>query len=515
MSKTIDRTTKPTPVIAARASVPLRYRAALFGLAGVVVAAWGSWVPSLWGDEVTSMMSAERPLPSLFAMLRHVDAVHGTYYFGLHWWVAVFGPSPFSIRFPSAIAVGLAVAAVVILATRLGSARLGVIAGIVCILLPRVTYMGEEARSFAFSAAIVAWLTVVLLELLRREPAPVWLWVVYGALLALGIYVFLYVALFALVHAVILVAARAPRSLLVRWAIAAGIAVTAALPIVVFAILERNQISYLASHDQLSPDTVFSSLWFGAPWFAAAAWTLIVVALVDAIRMRVRRRRAGVQADLVESMRTPSPVLVGSAWLFVPTLVLVLGSAAVPAFTARYVSFCAPAAALLIACGVDVLARGRRWVDAVALVALAALAAPIYFGQRTPYAKNDSDWAVMSGVIGSHAVAGDAVVFDEGAHPSKKPRLAMHAYPAGFVNTRDVTLDVPFTANNGWADRAYSVAQAASLGRFDRVRRVWLIEYVNGGKPDSYGTVSLERLGFEERGAAIHTHRGLIVEFTR
>ena len=514
MSKTIDRTTKPAPVTAVRASVPLPYRAALFGLAGVVVAAWGSWVPSLWGDEVTSLMSAERPLPSLFTMLRHVDAVHGTYYFGLHWWVAVFGPSPFSIRFPSAIAVGLTVAAVVVVATKLGSARLGVIAGIVCLLLPRVTYMGEEARSFAFSAAILSWLTVILLELLRRDPAPIWFWVGYGALFAVGIYVFLYVALLALVHAVILVTVRAPRALLVRWGTTLGIVVVAAVPIVTFAILERNQISYLATHDQLSPDTVFSSLWFGAPWFAAAAWALIVVALVDAIRMRVRSTRAGVRTHPLESARAPSLVLVASAWLFLPTLVLVLGSVAIPTFTARYVSFCAPAAALLVACGIDVLARGRRWVDAVALVALAALAAPIYFGQRTPYAKNDSDWAVVSSVIGSRAVAGDAVVFDEGAHPSKKPRLAMHAYPAGFANTRDVTLKVPFTANNGWADRAYSVARAASLGRFDGIRRVWLIEYVNG-KPDTYGTGDLERLGFEERGAVIHTHRGLIVEYTR
>ncbi len=514
MSKTIDRTTKPAPVTAVRASAPLPLRAALFGLAGVVVAAWGSWTPSLWGDEVTSLMSAERPLPSLFSMLRHVDAVHGTYYFGLHWWVAVFGPSPFSIRFPSAIAVGLTVAAVVVVATRLGSPRLGVVAGTVCLLLPRVTYMGEEARSFAFSAAIVAWLTVILLELLRRDPASVWLWVGYGALLALGIYVFLYVALFALVHAVILVTARAPRATLVRWATTVGIAAATAVPLVVFAVLERKQISYLATHDQLSPDTVFSSLWFGAPWFAAAAWALIVVAIVDAIRMRVRRTRAGLRADLVSATRMPSLVSTASAWLFLPTLVLVLGSAVVPAFTARYVSFCAPAAAILVACGIDALARGRRWVDAVALVALAALAAPIYFGQRTPYAKNDSDWSVISGAIGSHAVAGDAVVFDEGAHPSKKPRLAMHAYPAGFVNTRDVTLDVPYAANNGWADRAYSVGHAAALGRFDGIRRVWLIEYANG-KPDKYGTGDLERLGFEERGAVIHTHRGLIVEFTR
>src|SRR6185312_5693405 len=68
------------------------------GLITTVIVAIGSWIPSLWGDEAASVLSAERPLPSLFRMLGHVDAVHGTYYFLLHFWVALFGASPFSVR---------------------------------------------------------------------------------------------------------------------------------------------------------------------------------------------------------------------------------------------------------------------------------------------------------------------------------------------------------------------------------------------------------------------------------
>ncbi|WP_431280322.1 hypothetical protein [Leifsonia poae] len=110
--------------------------ASTLGLFASLLAVAGSWIPSLWGDEAASLMSAERPLPSLFRMLGHVDAVHGTYYLGLHWWIAVAGTSPFAIRLPSAIAVGFAVAGTVAIAWRLADRRIAVIAGLVCALLP-------------------------------------------------------------------------------------------------------------------------------------------------------------------------------------------------------------------------------------------------------------------------------------------------------------------------------------------------------------------------------------------
>jgi hypothetical protein len=195
--------------------------AALAGVLATVLSAAGSWIPSLWGDEATSIMSAQRPLPTLFRMLGQLDAVHGTYYLGLHFWGELAGFSPFAVRLPSAIAVGLAAAAVVLLAARLRDVRTAVVAGLICALLPRVTYMGEEARSFAFSAAIVAWLTVLLIGALGRDrPRALW-FVGYGLLLAVGTYVFLYTILFVIVHGVVVAVSRAPRRTVAGWLIAA------------------------------------------------------------------------------------------------------------------------------------------------------------------------------------------------------------------------------------------------------------------------------------------------------
>jgi mannosyltransferase len=139
---------------------------------------------------------------------------------------------------------------------------------------------------------------------------------------------------------------------------------------------------------------------------------------------------------------------------------------------------------------------------------------PIYLSQRTPYAKNGSDWAEVSSTIGSHAHAGDAIVFDDGARPSRRPRLALHTYPAGFAGLKDVTLKTPYQHSSTWYDRTYTVPAAEKLGRFNTVSRVWLVEYVTSGKSDTYGLSDIKSMGFTVT-ATYKTHSSLILELVR
>jgi mannosyltransferase len=196
--------------------------------------------------------------------------------------------------------------------------------------------------------------------------------------------------------------------------------------------------------------------------------------------------------------------------------VLIASHAVIPDFTARYVSFCAPAAAILIACGLQRISEFRQWAGILAGLVLVALIAPVYYSQRTPYAKNDSDWAAVSAAVGSHAHPGDAVIFDESVRPSRRPRLALHTYPAGFAGLKDVTIDVPFQSNATWHDSALTVAAADERGRLAGVNTVWLVEYAaTPSKPDSWGLDVLEREGFVQTGTRISTHRELILELKR
>ena len=163
--------------------------ATLLGLFGILVSVAGSWRPSYWGDEAASVMSAERSLPGLFRLLDNVDAVHGAYSLVLHVWIDLFGSSELATRGLSAVFVGVATAGTFVLARTLISTRVGMLAALIFALLPRVTYMGSEARSAAVATAVVVWLTVLLVHLLRSRGQDVGtrfaLWAGYAVLLAL------------------------------------------------------------------------------------------------------------------------------------------------------------------------------------------------------------------------------------------------------------------------------------------------------------------------------------------
>lgn len=500
---TATTTTDTAPRVAADWVLP-----ALLGVVGTVVSATGSWLPSLWGDEGTSVLSAQRSWSSLLRMVHHVDAVHALFYAGLHVWVELFGASPFSVRFPSAVAAGAAVAAVTVLVRELAGTRLAVLAGIVCCTLPRITYAGEEARSYAMNAALAGWTLWVLVRLVSgRGQGHRW-WTVYVVLLTLSIWLFLFSALLIGAHLVVVATARPSRRFLRRWCTAVAVTVLLVLPIAVTGAAESGQIAFLAHRTTVTPLALTVGLWFSGPTYAVAAWTLILTALVGGALAALRRTRTFPQTSLA---------MLATSWLLVPVITLLVANTVHPVFSGRYMTSSAPAAAILIALGVRQLGsllRRPAVVMVAGAVILTAIAGPIWAAQRGTYAKNDSDWADISATIGNRARPGDAIVFDESARPSRDPRLALHTYPAGFRNVRDVTLKRPYAARDTWRDSAYTPSQAAARGRFNGVRQVWLVEYAIDGKADTYGVADMRHLGFRP-GSVFHLHRSTITSFGR
>lgn len=487
------------PILADRRTI---LAAVVIGVLAAAIAATGSWIPSLWGDEAASLLTAQRSLPSMSIMIARVDAVHVTYYLGLHAWIGIAGTSPFALRLPSALAVGAASAAVVLIGARMGGRRVGLVAGVASAVLPRMTYIGEEARSYAFSAAVAAWLTLVLLIALRSRSRRVW--VVYGALLAVGIYTFFYLGLLALAHGLVLLLIRSPGITWRRWRVAVGAALLAASPLIVAAILQRGQIAYLATRPQVSADSVLVAMWFGQPWFAVLGWALVIAGLVAVVR-RWRWRATDPEA---------TALLVVAAWALVPSAVLIGSSPLIDGFTARYLAFAAPAIALLMAAGLSLVLRRRRGALAIGTALVVAAALPVWASQRGPYSKNNSDWQAIGQRIQAVARPGDALVFDEATRPSRRPRLAYRTAPQYFVGLTDPTLRSPYTRNSTWYDLAYSVSAAAERGRFAGVTRVWLIEYATPSGYDRYGLAELRALGFRER-VSYTTFRSRIIGLTR
>ena len=481
-------------------------------LAAAVVFATGSWIPSLWGDEAASLMSAERSLPSLLGMLRTVDAVHGTYYLGLHVWIGVAGTSPFALRLPAVLAGAAAVAAVFALGRLLRSRRVGVLAAAVLVLVPRMTDISEEVRSYAFSAAVAAWLTVVLVVIARRRHPGSRFFVLYAVLLALGVYTFLYTGLIVLAHALVLLVLRSPRRTLRRWFVACAAAVLAASPILVLAYAERAQVAYLGRRIEVTAHSVLVSTWFGAVPLAAVGWSLIALAAVVALRHASRARRAGgVACSTGSGCRLE---LVGASWVLVPSTIVIGAQFVMPAFSARYLAFCAPAIALLVAAGIDRILSTSRVLGATAIVVVVLAAVPIGIAQRAPYADNRSDWAEISSTMAHLASPGDGAVFDDAVRPSRRTRLASRTYPQGFAALDDLTLRSPWFANPGWNDTAWPLTSAVVKERLARYQRVWLIDDAHPGTRGTAGLSTLLSDGYHER-RVVRLHSSVIRELTR
>jgi mannosyltransferase len=429
-------------------------RAMAFGIAGALVGWAGVGTPSYWGDEAASVMSAERTLPGLLALAGHVDAVHTTYYLFLHGWIRVFGDSELATRTPSAIAIGFLVAAVVVLGERLGGIRLGAAAAVVAILLPRDTYMAEDARSYAFASAAAAWIMVLALHLLRGRHRRM-AWLVLGAVIGVTSWMFLYTVLLVPVIGVLVLVLRRDQVRSWLWTALAAAVVTA--PIALVAYHERHQIAFLAHRDVVGIGGVLVTQWFIKPWPAVIGWALIVAA----VALTLRRRR------------DPRVLVVAGAWMVLPTALLLLGDLVTPLYTTRYPSFCTPAIALLIGLGVVRIAesvRGRtvRLVAGAAVLGtVVAVMAPVYLQQRGPFGQaNGSDFQQTAEEVGDLAHPGDAVVFGEDIKASLDPRLTLRLYPRYFAGLRDVELATPFDERTGLWDTVRPLDTVRSqLGR--------------------------------------------------
>ena len=483
----------------------------MLGLLGFLISVAGSWRPSYWGDEAASVMSAQRSLPGLFRLLDNVDAVHGAYYLLLHVWIDLFGTSELATRGLSALFVGVATAGTFVLARTLISTRVGVLAALVFALLPRVTYMGAEARSAAVATAVVVWLTVLLVYLLRSRHLEAGtrfaFWAAYAALLALGIFFFLYVLLLIPVlglAALLLTSEGDRRANLRAWAVATAAALGLAAPVLVASLLQRDQIAFIGRRPPIPVLTAAVHQWFGNVPLAVLAWGLILLAVVMVFAPRGR---------LAAPANTRAALAVMLAWMIVPSAALLIGTHLVtPMYSLRYLSVCAPAAAIAIAVGISCLRP--LWPQAVALSLITALMLPTYLDQRGEYGKNyGSDLRQASEVVRAGARPGDAVVFDESVRPSRKPRLALRLYPAAFEGLRDVTLAVSFDATNELWDTTFPLDLVSD--RLTGTDRVWVLQNMGSGENIRGDDIrTLQQLGFTVTESTM-LNRTQIIEMTR
>ncbi|GAA1014996.1 hypothetical protein Aple_052410 [Acrocarpospora pleiomorpha] len=354
--------------------------------AGVIAFAvtWaGSWVPSLWIDELATVSAADRSWRGLGLLVGNIDAALGPYYAFMHVWMKA-GAAEWWLRLPSAIAIGVGAGLLAALGRRLGTPRAGLLAAAVFALLPSVAYHGQNARPYAIAAA-AAVAAMWALSRAMDKPASRARWAAYALAVAVLGCAHLLALLVIPAHLAAVAFAPSRREVLPRmlgW-LAAGALPGVALAVVAFG--QRGAVAWITLPDAGTLSRV--------PLDLAGSWPAGCLLLGVALA-------AG---------RGTGPLWL---WLAVPPLGLFAISYAVaPMYVDRYTFVAAPALALLAGLALD---RFSRPAMAAALVLVLFLAWPAHQELRARDGHLD-DYPAAVDLMRARSRPGDAMMF---AHKS-------------------------------------------------------------------------------------------------
>jgi mannosyltransferase len=451
--------------------------------AAVISGAWACR-PSLWFDEgATISASASRTLPELWKLLGHIDAVHGLYYLLMHGWFAVFPPTEFWSRVPSALAIGAAAAGVTVFTRQFVPGRAtAVCAGAVFAILPRTTWAGMEARPYALAAAAAAGLTVLLVAAVRRNTPRFWL--SYALALMLSILLSLNLILLVLVYAAML-PSLAPKesrkSPAIWWAASSTVGIGLMTPFIVFAHGQVGQVNWIYPISWHYAFDIVQRQYFDHSVPFAVLTPVLIVAAVVAWLKGVRSPAGDVRSLL----------LICVSWIAIPTAVLVIYSAIVePMYYPRYLILTTPAAAVVVGVCIVTIAR-KPWPIAAVVLLFAVAALPDYlFTQRWPYAKEGWDYSQVADLISSHATPGDCLMVDNTVPWKPGPiRALLAARPAAYRSLIDIERGA-YGPKVGWLWDGH-VAVWLTTAKINKCSTIWTITDKDRSLPDHQAGQSL------------------------
>ncbi len=435
---------------------PLRGMPIGVGALALLVAGLGSWVPGLWHDEVATLVAAERSWTSLGRMLTGVDAIHGVYYVIMHLWVDVAGDSALALRMPSVLAVGGTAALLAAFAQRQWGSVAGIVAGLASVAIPRSLWMGTEARSYALATFLTALMVFTFWRALH-ERGRAW-WAMYAATGALAIGFFIYSVL---VMPALLLAARQGHGWEGRRRACfatTGIAIMLASPVILLAVLQREQIAFLTPITFTDVLQAPAKAFLGGSGVANAAAWVVLLTVSGVVWLLFARRAATGERALITLV---------AGWLIIPPLVLLGVSLVIPLWLPRYASISSPALALMVA-GALAAIGCRVWQAALTVLVLICLAYQSWLGYRLSNSKGDL--LRVAELVEARSTKGDAVWF--AARPpgsDRTPRTVRYAYPDVFAGMPDLTLDRSYEDSGGLWETDQQLTEVAELGTVDRL----------------------------------------------
>jgi len=407
-----------------RVHVPDRADPWIAAVAATLLAMLFSWRPSFWFDEAATVAAANRSEIDILRLLLNFDAVHGLYYLTMHAWFSWVPINEFTARLPSAVAVGVAAAGVVVLGKLVADRPTAWAAAVAFTVLPRTLWSAVEARSYALTAAVAVWLTVVLVIAAARRGSA--LWVLYALTLSLAIVTYVYLGVLVLAHAVTLSVTRKWRQLL-PFVLAVAAALVLASPLIALAARQRHtQLWWIGGGGYLT-GVIWEQWLTGSRLFMCATVILLAWGSVLLITRKIGR----------------DALAVALPWVVVPTAVLVSYSALVTdIYSPRYLTYTAPGLGLLLGVCAAAIARERSRILVVILAVLTVTSSTAFVTQRSVYGKpGGADYSEIARVVKANSRPHDCLAFGTAAH--EPLRAAAAARPDAFARLDDVAAGVP------------------------------------------------------------------------
>jgi mannosyltransferase len=437
-------------------------------LAELVIGGYRLGGPAIWRDEIYTIDASSRSVSEIFALLRHVDAVHGLYYLLMHFVTASLGTSAQAIRLPSLAAAMVAASLTAVLGRRLARTAglpapsfTGMLAGVGLSALPRTTFYAQDARPYALVMLFAVAATYMLARAVADD-RPRW-WAGYcAALVATGAFN-LFALLLVGAHAVTLMTVWG-RVCWRHWLAAVAVTALVLSPVIYYGYLQRGAVGWLTRPGPHAVAKLTAS-------FAGSKTLAPLVAAIALCGVIGGWARGGGRELTLAAVAVP--------WLLLPAAVLLTVSQLHPVYDVRYVTFSLPALALLVAAGLSWLARVAArsplaqidtrlaWAPAILIIALigALLVAP-QWAVRQPNSRHGS--SKVAAIIAVNERPGDAVLYV----PSRQ-RAMTYADPAVWARLRDIALARSPAASASLAGT--QVSPTVLSQRFSGVGRVWLV----------------------------------------
>lgn len=314
----------------------------------------------VWYDEAFSVWLARMPIDR--AIYFTAQDVHPPlYYLLLHAWMTGFGDGVVAIRSLNVVLGVVTVAAGMLLAHRMASRRIAVMAGLLLAMFPIAVYYSQEARMYGLLGLLMLSAAYMLLSWAQQQYSRYLLG--YALLMIAGLYTHYFAALGALVGWVYVLFARAPGGQrlisMLRWWLCNLLIASAYLPWLptLYGQVHENtgMVSWIAPVTLVTlPQSLWIAFMLGGDSSVMGIMTMVLTVLIFVAAARAARQSK--EPDKAGALLV--------IYCFVPVCVTWLFSFVLPLYVERYLVFAFLGLPILLA----VAMNGLRWKWQVTLL---------------------------------------------------------------------------------------------------------------------------------------------------